>query len=43
MYMVDFCVAGFACIVLLILNVLIKELFCIVPTVLIMVNTGGEY
>jgi hypothetical protein len=43
MYMVDFCVAGLACIVLFILLILIKELFCIVPTVLVMVNTGGEY
>jgi len=44
MYMVDFCFAGFAYLVLLkILIILIKELFCSVPTILIIVNTGGEY
>jgi hypothetical protein len=44
MYMVDFCFAGFAYLALfIILIILIKELFCCVPTVLIMVNTGGEY
>jgi hypothetical protein len=44
MYMVDFRFAGFAYLVLFkILIILIKELFCSVPTILIIVNTGGEY